>query len=109
VIEVQRYLKADGTDVVGMWLEELRDSRARAKIVARIGRIMAGNFGDAKSLGRGLYGLRIDYGPGYRVYYAMLGSMCVLLLCAGDKRKQSADIERALVYLEDYKERDKDV
>jgi len=49
--------------------------------------------------------LRIDWGPGYRVYYAMLGRVCVLLLCGGDKRKQSSDIDRALEYLKDYKER----
>jgi putative addiction module killer protein len=54
---------------------------------------------------KGLYELRVDWGPGYRVYYAMIGRECVLLLCGGDKRKQSADIERALEYLEDFKER----
>jgi putative addiction module killer protein len=71
----------------------------------RINRLAAGNFGDCKSLRQGLYELRIDWGPGYRVYYAMLERVCVLLLCGGDKRKQSADIERALHHLKDYKER----
>jgi putative addiction module killer protein len=71
----------------------------------RLNRLAAGNFGDCKSLSQGLFELRVDWGPGYRIYYAMLGSACILLLCGGDKRKQSSDIDRALEYLEDYKER----
>jgi putative addiction module killer protein len=86
-------------------LTQLADARAQAKITTRINRLAAANFGDCKSLRQGLYELRIDWGPGYRVYCAMIGRECVLLLCGGDKRKQSADIERALEYLEDYKER----
>ena len=62
-------------------------------------------YADCKALRQGLYELRIDWGPGYRVYYAMIGRECVLLLCGGDKRKQAADIEPALEYLKDYKER----
>jgi len=72
---------------------------------SELNRLAAGNFGDCKSLRRGLFELRIDWGPGYRVYYAMIGRACVLLLCGGDKRKQSADIARALEYLKDYEER----
>ena len=86
-------------------MTQLADARAQAKIATRINRFAAGNFGDCKSLRQGLYELRIDCGPGYRVYYAMIGSECVLLLCGGDKRKRAADIERALEYLKDYKER----
>jgi putative addiction module killer protein len=63
------------------------------------------NFGDCKSLRGGLFKLRIDSGPGYRVYYAMAGRTCILLLCGGDKRKQSSDIKRAAEYLKDYLER----
>jgi putative addiction module killer protein len=81
------------------------DVRAQAKIAVRINRFAAGNFGDCKSLRQGLHELRVDWGPGYRVYYAMIGRECVLLLCGGDKRKQSLDIERALECLKDYKER----
>ncbi len=73
--------------------------------MARIDRLAAGNFGDCKSLRGGLYELRIDWGPGYRIYYAVLGKTCVLLLCAGDKRSQSRDIKRALEYWNDYKDR----
>ena len=104
-MELRRYLSASGRDVFGEWLSELRDVRARAKIVARIDRLSAGNFGDCKALRGGLFGLRFDWGPGYRVYYALVGKECVLLLCGGDKRKQSSDIKRALEYLRDYRER----
>ncbi len=105
VIEVRRYLTNAGKDVIGDWLASLKDARARAKIVIRFDRLSAGNFGDAKPLRQGLYELRIDWGPGYRVYYALVGKQVVLLLCGGDKRKQSSDIVRALEYLDDYKER----
>src|SRR5215469_13173521 len=88
-----------------IWLTELSDARAQAKIATRINRLATGNFGNCKSLRQGLYELRVDWGPGYRVYYAMIGKACLLLLCGGDKRKQAADIERALEYLRDYKER----
>lgn len=83
----------------------MADANAQAKIATRINRLAAGNFGDCKSLRQGLLELRIDWGPGYRVYYAMIDRECVLLLCGGHKRKQAADIERALGYLKDYKER----
>ncbi len=104
-IEIRRYLTETGRDVFGEWLGGLRDNRIRAKLVARIDRLAAGNFGDCKSLRRGLYELRINWGPGYRVYYAMLGRTCVVLLCGGEKRKQASDIQRALEYLSDYRER----
>ena len=73
--------------------------------MVRLDRVAAGNFADCKSLRGGLCELRIDWGPGYRVYYAMIGKTCVLLLAGGDKRKQSSDIERALAYLKDYRQR----
>lgn len=87
------------------WFAELADRNAKARIADRIDRLEAGNFGDCKSLGGGLLELRLNYGPGYRIYCAMIGRTCVLLLCGGDKRKQSSDIERARDYLKDYKER----
>jgi putative addiction module killer protein len=91
--------------VIDEWLMKLADLRAQAKTAARINRLAAGNFGDCKPLGRGLYEFRIDWGPGYRIYYAMIGKQCVLLLCGGDKRKQVSDIEKAVAYLADYKAR----
>lgn len=105
MIEVRHYLSRAGKDVFDDWLSQLADPRAQAKIATRINRLAAGNFGDCKLLRQGLCELRIDWGPGYRVYYAMLGRRCVLLLCGGDKRKQSSDIDRALAHLKDYEER----
>jgi putative addiction module killer protein len=105
VIEIRRYVTPTGIDVIGMWLARLKDVQARAKIAVRIARVATGNFGDSKRLSPNLYELRINWGPGYRVYYAMLGKICVLLLCGGTKQKQSADIERAHMYLKDYLER----
>jgi putative addiction module killer protein len=86
---------------------EAEDVRAQAKIVVRLDRVAAGNFADCKALRSGLCELRIDWGPGYRVYYATVGKSGVLLLAGGDKRKQASDIERAISYLKDYKVRTK--
>jgi putative addiction module killer protein len=77
----------------------------RARIAARMDRPAGGNFGDSKSIGGGVHELRIDWGPGYRVYFGKVGSACVLLLCGGDKRRQSADINRARAYWKDYEKR----
>lgn len=105
VIEVRHYVTRAGRDVFDEWLSWLADARAQAKIASRINRLAAGNFGDCRALRQGVSELRIDGGPGYRVYYARVGRTCVLLLCGGHKRGQSSDIARAIEYLEDYKER----
>lgn len=84
------------TDEFQAWLRNLRDDRAVARIATRIRRLEQGNPGDAKSLGSGLLEMRVDYGPGYRVYYVRRGAVIVLLLCGGDKRTQQRDIKRAL-------------
>jgi putative addiction module killer protein len=105
VIEVRHYVSRAGKDVFDDWLTQLADARAQAKIASRINRLAAGNFGDCRPLRQGLSELRIDWGPGYRVYCELIGRECVLLLCGGDKRKQSSDIDRALEYHKDYKER----
>lgn len=76
------------------WLENLRDSRARAK---RIQRLELGNAGDVRPVGDGLSEIRIDFGPGYRVYYKQAGKEIVLLLCGGDKSTQDKDIARAKI------------
>ena len=103
--EVRHYVSRAGKDVFDDWLTHLADAHTQAKIAGRINRLAAGNFGDCKPLRQGVSELRIDWGPGYRVYYAMIGRECVLLLCGGDKRTQSSEIGRALQYLRDYKER----
>ena len=105
MIEIRHYVSRSGKDVFDNWLSQLADVRAQAKIASRINRLAAGNFGDCKPLREGVCELRIDWGPGYRVYYSMLGRICVLLLCGGDKRKQPSDIDRAIEYLQDYEER----
>ena len=84
------------TAVFGKWIAELRDHRAVARIDARIGRLRQGNFGDAKSVGGGVSELRVDYGPGYRVYFLRRGEAVVVLLCGGDKGGQGRDIARAI-------------
>ena len=84
------------TDVFAKWLDCLRDIRARARIQVRIERLSAGNPGDTKPVGEGVSDLRIDYGPGHRVYYMQRGRAYVILLAGGDERTQSRDISTAL-------------
>ena len=78
------------------WFKKLRDPQAQARIDARIRRLSLGHVGDAKGIGRGISELRIDYGPGYRVYFMQRGLRVVVLLCGGDKRTQDSDIARAI-------------
>ena len=101
--EVRTYLRPDGTCPFNDWLESLRDRQARARIRARINRVRLGNLGDCKSVGSGVSELRIDYGPGYRVYFGIAETKLVILLCGGDKSSQSGDIREAIEYWEDYK------
>ena len=84
------------TETFAKWLDALKDIRARARILVRIERLAAGNPGDVKPVGGGVSELRIDYGPGYRVYYKKHGRQVVILLAGGDKRTQSKDIKTAL-------------
>lgn len=104
-IEVRHYVSRAGKDVFDDWLSRLADARTQAKVAVRVNRLAAGNFGDCKHLRHGLCELRIDWGPGYRVYYVMLSRASVLILCGGDRGKQSRDIDRAFGYFKDYKER----
>lgn len=84
------------TDVFVEWLDSLRDIRARARVLVRIKRLAAGNPGDVKSISEGVSELRIDYGPGYRVYFKKRGREMVILLAGGDKSTQTRDIKKAL-------------
>ena len=83
------------SNVFDRWLTKLRDGRARARIEVRILRLQRGNAGDAKSVGGGISEIRIDYGPGYRVYFMQKGSKMIVLLCGGDKSTQRDDIRAA--------------
>lgn len=83
------------TAVFVEWLSSLKDARARSRIEVRIDRLALGLFGDAKFFG-GIGELRVDYGPGYRVYFVRRGSEVVILLCGGDKSRQAKDIEQAI-------------
>ena len=103
---IEHYLSADGRkDVYLDWLRRLRNAQAKVAIIRRVARIEQGNFGDHKFCRDGVAELRIDAGPGYRVYYAQSGPRLVLLLCGGDKRTQDADIERAVDYWQDWQRR----
>ena len=83
------------TDEFRDWLKGLKDIRAAARVEIRIARVEAGNLGDVKFFD-GIGELRIDYGPGYRVYFVQRGKVLVILLCGGDKSSQKADIKKAL-------------
>jgi putative addiction module killer protein len=83
------------TTVFRKWLDDLTDSRAAERIAQRIVRLQAGLLGDAKPVGEGVSELRIDYGPGYRLYFVQKGGVLIVLLCGGDKRTQKRDIARA--------------
>jgi putative addiction module killer protein len=84
------------TETFARWLDGLRDVGARARVQVRIERLASGNAGDVEPVGEGVSELRIDYGPGYRVYFKKHGREVVILLSGGDKRTQSADIKTAL-------------
>lgn len=104
--EIRNYLTADGRNPFDEWLDALRDRRAKAKIRARLDRVEDGNLGDYKSLGDGVFELRINYGSGYRLYFAQEGKTIILLLCGGDKNTQEYDINQAKEYWQDYRNRD---
>jgi putative addiction module killer protein len=104
-MEVREYQTADGKMPLTEWLEGLRDGATRARIVARLDRLKTGLLGDWKNVGGTVCELRIDHGPGYRVYYGQEGQTLILLLCGGDKSTQTNDIERAHAYWKDYKDR----
>jgi putative addiction module killer protein len=107
--QIEHYLTADGhKDLYIDWLQRLRDSQAKVAVVRRVARIEQGNFGDHKFCREGVWELRVDVGSGYRVYYALSGQRVVLLLCGGDKRRQSADIDRAVDCWQDWRRRSGD-
>jgi len=108
MFQIDHYITTAGVDVFEGWIDSLRDQRAVAKVLTRIDRLALGNFGDYRALDGGVFELRVDWGPGYRVYAARVGKVVVLLLCGGDKKSQSKDIEDAKAYLQNYKKRCKE-
>ena len=92
------------TDDFTDWLDDLKDRRGAARIAARILRLEDGNFGDAKPVGEGVSELRINYGPGYRVYVMQAGRVVIVLLCGGDKSTQARDIAKAKRLAREWKE-----
>lgn len=104
-IKVEYYITQDSKTPFLKWLESLRDIKARAKIKNRLDRVQLGNLGDYRPVGKGVWELKIDYGPGYRVYFGQIGSTIILLLCGGDKSTQQQDISKAQGYWADYERR----
>lgn len=104
-MELRIYADSTGHEPFLEWLQGLRDRRARAAIRARLARVEAGNMGDCKALRNGVQELRIDYGPGYRVYLSRQGAVLVLLLSGSTKATQSREIAQAIAYLQDWKRR----
>ena len=89
-------IQIEKTDDFDSWLNDLKDSKTRAIIMSRIDRISLGLFGVCKSVGQGVSEVKIDYGPGYRLYFVKKGSVVIVLLCGGDKSTQSRDIKKAI-------------
>jgi putative addiction module killer protein len=104
-MDIRIYTDTKGNKPFDAWLQNLRDVKARATVRARLERVRAGNFGDCKPLRDGVQELRIDLGPGYRVYLSRQGAVLVLLLCGSDKSDQDRAIRQAIDYLNDWKER----
>ena len=104
-MEIRYYQTTAGKQPFVEWMQGLADRQARTRIELRLARVAVGIFGDVEPVGEGVLELRLDWGPGYRVYFSRLGQVIVLLLCGGDKRTQQKDIKRAKAYFKDYKAR----
>lgn len=103
---IEYYITATDRKPFKEWIDNLADITARARIRVRLDRVRLGNLGKNRHVGEGVYELKIDYGPGYRVYYALNGKTVVLLLLGGDKATQKKDILQAKAFWEDHKERE---
>lgn len=101
--EIERYTTSEGRVPYDEWFNSLRDINAQAKIISRLNRMADGNLGDYRSVGEGVCELKINYGPGYRIYFGQIGSTIVLLLCGGDKSTQDKDIRQAKEYWINYR------
>jgi putative addiction module killer protein len=100
---VKIYQDSSGKEPYRIWIRTFTDMTTKARIQQRIRRLEMGNFGDCKFVGLGVWELRLDFGPGYRVYYAEEGNKIIILLCGGNKKTQQRDIEKAQFYWQEYK------
>lgn len=105
VFDIKYYETEKGEKPFQEWVDGLKDITGRAKVHVRIDRARLGNLGDNRAVGEGVHELKINYGPGYRVYYAIDGDKIILLLLGGDKSDQSTDIKQAKTYWKDHKGR----
>ena len=103
-MEIRIFRQKNGRVPFELWINQLRDKRAKAKILVRLDRISTGNFGDVKSVGGGVSELRVNEGKGYRVYFGREGNKVVILLCGGDKSTQQTDIQQAMKFWREYNE-----
>lgn len=101
--ELVLYRTTNGKEPFTEWFESIKDRTILNRIERRIDRLRDGNFGDCKSVGGGVFELRLHFGPGYRIYYGEVSNSVLILLCAGDKSSQQRNIEQAKVYWLDYK------
>ena len=99
---IELFVAANGKAPFEEWMRTLRDKGNKARIFSRIDRLRLGNFGDCKAVGEGVFELRIHVGPGFRLYFGMVGAEVVLLLCGGDKSSQPRDIANAIHYWKEY-------
>jgi putative addiction module killer protein len=104
MVDVREYLRRDGRSPFGVWFASL-NPQAAAKVAIALVRLAAGNFSNVKGIGTGIYEYKVDFGPGYRVYFGKDGGRLVILLGGGSKKRQSHDIGSALANWHDYKER----
>ena len=102
--KLQAYRTSNGREPFTEWLKSVHDRNTRNRIERRLDRIRAGNFGDYRSVGAGVFELRFSFGAGYRIYFGEVDDTIILLLCGGDKSSQAGDIERAKGYWLEYKE-----
>jgi putative addiction module killer protein len=107
VIQIRQYIDGSGRDPFQQWFDDL-DGSTRARITVSLDRLERGNFSAAKGIGSGVFELRLDFGPGYRVYFGKDGERLVILLGGGSKRRQQADIDAARVLWKEYKRRERE-
>ncbi|MBK8871073.1 MAG: type II toxin-antitoxin system RelE/ParE family toxin [Elusimicrobia bacterium] len=103
--EIHRYQMSDGRSPYLEWFQSLKDDAVRNRVRERLARVRLGNFGDSDAVGQGVFEFRFHFGPGYRIYCGLEGSVVVLLLCGGHKGTQKADIRKAQEYWADYRRR----